>query len=130
MINLKTLFIALFLSIFCCSCGQNTSKTISPEEQQKIDTAINAIKKEERVKDFHLEELWSATQWNVGVIPTKQSEYSFAAHICDILGDHDLNPEKQIVRIVDITKVIREQVPAKMASLKRIKCETYMIWSE
>lgn len=118
-------FIIIFAAIILSSCGSEPAAN-SPETLAKIKAATEAIKKEPRVKDFYYDDLSIMPHWNVGVIPTKSSEYSFAARICDIILDHDIDHKGQVVRVVDITKLMREKVPPKAASLKRIKCEDYM----
>ncbi len=119
----------LFIITLLSACSDDSSDK-SADNTKAINIAIDLIKSEPRVKDLHLERLAIANQWNIGVIPTKESEYSFAANICDALLDLGLPPKEQIVRIVDITKVINEKVPAKMASLKRLSCEFYNVLPE
>lgn len=130
--NLCNWLLVSIFSVFLISCEADDSQKVSEENQKQIDSAIATIKAESRVEDFYYEDLRDGAQWNVGVIPSQGSEYGYANFMCDVLREHGLDSKEkiQIVRIVDITKVFREQVSPKTASLSRIRCDTYKVFPE
>lgn len=117
-------FLTLTAALFLFGCGGESVK-ISEEDQKKIDETVLAIKSEPRVKDFLYEQLGSHGQWNIGIFPKKgRDEYGFANYICAVIADYGIDLDKQFVRIVDMVKLVREQIPPKKASLIRVQCSS------
>lgn len=125
--NLKVLFITVFMVIILSACGGEEKKKISPEEQIKIDAAIEEIKSEPRVHFFSYDKDW--TDWNVAVMSDGNSEYGYANYICEVINGHGINPIDQDVQILDAKKLSRMDLSAKEALLIRINCSTRNVLS-
>ncbi len=127
MIKYQSVTLVLAACLMLSSCGK--VEELSAEQQEKIEHVSSLLMKEKRVEDVYFERMWIANytgQWNIGVLPKQGSEIGYASYICDFLGYHNIDLNTQLVRVVDVEKLMREQIPPKAASLKRISCKTYM----
>lgn len=126
--NLKTLFTIVFMALFLSSCGNESVEKITPEEQIKIDAAIEEIKSESRVQFFSYENVWR--RWNVAVISDDHSEYGYANYICEVINGHGLNSADQDVQIFDIKTLSQLDTEAQKSLIIRINCGTREVWSK
>ena len=120
--NYKMLLTTVFVGLILSGCGSEKKKQISPQEQLKIDAAIEEIKSENRVEFFSYNDIWA--DWNIAVTSDDYNEYGYANYICEIINGHGLNPIDQDVQIFDVKKLSNMDTPAKEALIIRINCST------
>ena len=118
------LLVILVMSAVVYAAYFEQSNHASVESSDMTAGAIAAIKSDDRVKDFFLDE-GAYTHWNVGVLnPQGHQRHAFALYICSILKQHNLDLDGQFVRVVDIDQVTNQNKTPRDASLGKVECAT------
>jgi len=91
-------------------------------------SAEQAIRAEKIVKDM-LFQSDAAIKWQVGVLDNGSKRWGYASYLCGVLLEHGVvtkatKPGEEIVRIVDISKIVRG-IGFRKASLGAVDCVSY-----
>jgi hypothetical protein len=109
--------------------AHDSSEQSSPAQEVRPTAAeqkvLTALKAEPKVKDV-LFQPGQAVEWTVGVLPDGTPDrVGYGMYLCEVLKEAGAVRPRTLVRVADIVKITREQVPPREASLGTVDCNTY-----